>query len=832
MDDSVIEADEEESFFVPGFKDASSFSQTVLRTVVGATKASNELPSSGDNFDYYSTFPGFKSVLQMKGKSILSLMTSIIQAHGIREKFQGLELEDQLDLLIEVNDSILENASNCLDEASGEKKSEEDLIIAVKPPTAINTSWNKKQFNLGSPSSYKLLTAKNISRPQLLFKDKIDNSNTIFVPVIKEKPNSIKPLAITLEKNEDKEEFCHPYELEIEKFNPEEEHLQEAELVFPKSLEETPYMFVDTEMLLKEMCQELKIEKEIAVDLEHHSYRSFQGFTCLMQISSHSKDYIVDVLALRSQLPVLNDIFTDPKIVKVLHGADMDILWLQRDFGVYVVNMFDTGQAARVLHFAHLSLSYLLKHYCKLDVDKKFQLADWRIRPLPEEMIKYAREDTHYLLYVYDCLKNDLINQGNEMKNLLHSTFERSKSICLKKYQKPLFSDDKFMELYKKSRKMFNGKQLYCLKEIYSWRDRMAREYDESLLYVLPNHMLLQIAEALPREQQGILACCNPIPPLVKQQLNELHSIILKANEYSLKELESLYYHQQAQIPKSSNNIDLSSLIDCPHDIHHLEEKKVHNTESSSSEKMLPLRSQNHDSELLLKKKPSLSALFTKDLKISKPSENMTAEKKLPQRVIEAIQKLKSPFERFKVTTELQSNSLKKPEKNVVNLIVNHNEETANDSSLHAREENAESDVEEVVEELDTSEMPQADVSCEIISSTPIRKRKNKKKRKPQPDITLITTPESSGPQSKKSRSPEVVTVDDDSFTPYDYSQSDYNKFSGQPNTSFKSKKKKNQNYQTPRPYFGKNRKHAKQASFNRDGSGSSTGPSTQWPKK
>lgn len=58
----------------------------------------------------------------------------------------------------------------------------------------------------------------------------------------------------------------------------------------------------------------------------------------------------------------------------------MDIVWLQRDFGVYVVNLFDTGQAARVLHFAHLSLSYLLKHYCKLDVDKQFQLADWRMR--------------------------------------------------------------------------------------------------------------------------------------------------------------------------------------------------------------------------------------------------------------------------------------------------------------------------------------------------------------------------------------------------------------------------------------------------------------------
>ena len=30
--------------------------------------------------------------------------------------------------------------------------------------------------------------------------------------------------------------------------------------------------------------------------------------------------------------------------MQVLHGADSDVKWLQRDFGLYIVNMFDTGQ--------------------------------------------------------------------------------------------------------------------------------------------------------------------------------------------------------------------------------------------------------------------------------------------------------------------------------------------------------------------------------------------------------------------------------------------------------------------------------------------------------
>ncbi len=118
--------------------------------------------------------------------------------------------------------------------------------------------------------------------------------------------------------------------------------------------------------------------------------------------------------------------------VQVFHGADMDVVWLQRDFGVYLVNLFDTAQAARLLNFPHLSLSYLLKHYCNLEADKKFQLADWRIRPLNDDMLKYAREDTHYLLFIYTQMKNELIAKGNIDKNLLKAAFERSKAVCLK----------------------------------------------------------------------------------------------------------------------------------------------------------------------------------------------------------------------------------------------------------------------------------------------------------------------------------------------------------------------------------------------------------------
>lgn len=90
------------------------------------------------------------------------------------------------------------------------------------------------------------------------------------------------------------------------------------------------------------------------------------------------------------------------------------------------------------------------------------------------------------------------------------------------------------IEFYRKSKKIFDNRQLFALKTIYEWRDKIARQEDESYGYILPNHMMLQIAEILPREMQGILACCNPIPPLVRQNLQTLHHFVLKAREQPL----------------------------------------------------------------------------------------------------------------------------------------------------------------------------------------------------------------------------------------------------------------------------------------------------------
>jgi len=190
--------------------------------------------------------------------------------------------------------------------------------------------------------------------------------------------------------------------------------------------------------------------------------------------------------------------------------------------------MFDTGQASRVLEFPKYSLAYLLEKYCSIDADKKYQLADWRVRPLPPSLKKYAREDTHYLLWIFDKLRKALLSIDS---SLLKTVWNRSRDICLRKYRKEPFESDGAMMLcdrFSLTDAELDENQLSVFNALYEWRDRIARKFDESINYVLPNDVLWDISLIMPSDAQSLLTCCKPLPIPVKENAEELVQLIQK----------------------------------------------------------------------------------------------------------------------------------------------------------------------------------------------------------------------------------------------------------------------------------------------------------------
>lgn len=370
---------------------------------------------------------------------------------------------------------------------------------------------------------------RGIEKPQLLFADAVDNSADLppWKPMLTEKPHAMVPLDFIAGSEED-EPFVddgtpssraryerrvkarrHPYYYETRHLPYPTSMFIEREPIMPKSFEDTPFEFVDTPERLAALTAALLQAKEIAFDLEHHATRSYYGFTCLMQVSTREQDWVVDTLALRSQLREhkLGGVLADPSIVKVFHGADSDIVWLQQDFDIYVVNLFDTFHAAKTLDFPKMSLSSLLELYCDFQADKKYQMADWRIRPLPQEMMFYARADTHFLLYVYDCLRNSLIARSSRTpspaadgaeddtstpkpnpQSGIRRVLDLSAETALKLFVREPYNTETgagplgWQNMAKKLGKADAMKKMggYVLKRLHRWRDNLARELDES----------------------------------------------------------------------------------------------------------------------------------------------------------------------------------------------------------------------------------------------------------------------------------------------------------------------------------------------------------------
>lgn len=226
---------------------------------------------------------------------------------------------------------------------------------------------------------------------------------------------------------------------------------------------------------------------------------------------------------MRDDLQMLNEVFTDPKIVKVLHGAIADICSLQRDLAVYIVNMFDTYEAAKELGLESLQLRGLVSKYCQVTLDKSLRTSDWRTRPLSAEQLLYARQDTHYLLYIYDVMKNALLDVGYVTTANVYIT---SQNTCKIVYEKPKTMQS--IVLYNRTGKHFDDRQFKVFDALVDWRDKTARKRDESLEYCMPIATLVKLAEAMPCTEQELLDCCaRPfVPNMVKRFARQIVILI------------------------------------------------------------------------------------------------------------------------------------------------------------------------------------------------------------------------------------------------------------------------------------------------------------------
>jgi len=249
--------------------------------------------------------------------------------------------------------------------------------------------------------------------------------------------------------------------------------------------------YIDDPDQLGAFAEKWSEESLIAIDTESNSLYAYREQVCLIQLSTRSADYIIDPLAI-GDLQALAPLFADPRIEKVFHAAEYDLMCMKRDFGFSFNNLFDTMIAGRVCGYKMIGLGSLLGELLDVIVDKSHQRDDWGQRPLPNESLLYAQKDTHYLPLLRDHFTIEL-----QRLERFEEAYEAFRDVCrVPAARRDEFDSEGYWRISLPNN--LTRREAAVLREVYLVRERMAQQRDIPSFKIFSDKLLVNIAQNAP----------------------------------------------------------------------------------------------------------------------------------------------------------------------------------------------------------------------------------------------------------------------------------------------------------------------------------------------
>jgi ribonuclease D len=255
------------------------------------------------------------------------------------------------------------------------------------------------------------------------------------------------------------------------------------------------FEYLDTVAEVEKFTSEIARTREIALDTEGASFHRFVDRVYLLQLSTRDRHAVIDPLPMGVP-PGLGALLEDPTVEVVFHDADYDVRLLQQDYGWHIRTIFDTRVAAQLLGYTAFGLAALLERFFDVKLDKKHQRADWSMRPLTDDMLDYAAQDTRFLLQLKDHMASELDRVGR-------TEWAREEFALLEGTR---WTDDEPGSSYLrlKGARDLSRRELAVLRELVPWRDAVAGTLDRATFRVLGNEQLLDIARTQPQSKDAL----------------------------------------------------------------------------------------------------------------------------------------------------------------------------------------------------------------------------------------------------------------------------------------------------------------------------------------
>jgi ribonuclease D len=288
------------------------------------------------------------------------------------------------------------------------------------------------------------------------------------------------------------------------------------------SLASSP-IFIDNSISLENAARDMANHPSISVDTESNSLYVYREQVCLIQISTPARDYLIDPLAVKDLSP-LAPIFANQKQEKVFHASEYDVICLKRDFGFEFANLFDTMIAARILGESAIGLAALLQSRLGVELNKKYQRANWGIRPLTKEMLEYAGQDSHYLYPLRVILEKEL-----REKNLIALAQEDFKLACLVPAHSSNHDQNTCWKVAGST--VVNPQEATILQALCEFRESEASRQNLPPFKVLSNETLVRISQARPTSTAELAEIKGLNERLIKRYGRNLLATIYKGEQ-------------------------------------------------------------------------------------------------------------------------------------------------------------------------------------------------------------------------------------------------------------------------------------------------------------
>lgn len=155
-------------------------------------------------------------------------------------------------------------------------------------------------------------------------------------------------------------------------------------------------------------------------------------------------------------------------------------------------------------------------------------------------MFYYARSDTHYLLYIYDVIRNELLkvsDRTDPQTDYIEQVLRKSKELSLSRYEGANYNTETghgsrgWYGLLLKNPLPLSGPEFAVYRAIWKWRDDTARSLDESTFYVMPNNTIVDIARNMPPDAKALHSMIPNNSFIAKRNVNDIWAAYQAAKE-------------------------------------------------------------------------------------------------------------------------------------------------------------------------------------------------------------------------------------------------------------------------------------------------------------